>query len=112
MVHEDHVRLLKNGVLGSGSVWADFGSGNGAFALALAELMGAGATIYSLDKNGRSLAETAVSQPIYPLANINLFDSLMPHFLGTSLLSAATLISSSWVASKSRSLVICPTWPR
>jgi len=38
MDHKDHVNLLRNGITNAGGVWADFGSGQGAFTLALAEL--------------------------------------------------------------------------
>ena len=40
MTHEDHVSLLRGGVPGPGGVWADLGSGAGAFTLALADLIG------------------------------------------------------------------------
>ncbi|MEA2501711.1 MAG: hypothetical protein QOD01_1822, partial [Actinomycetota bacterium] len=49
MEHRDHVMLLREGVEGAGKVWADLGSGKGAFTLALADLLGAGAVIHSLD---------------------------------------------------------------
>lgn len=55
MNHTDHVNLLRGGVPGPGGVWADFGSGRGAFTLALAELIGPGGTIYSVDKNRADL---------------------------------------------------------
>jgi ubiquinone/menaquinone biosynthesis C-methylase UbiE len=54
MDHHDHVNLISKGVT-EGGVWADLGSGQGAFTLALAELLGSQGTIYSVDKNGRSL---------------------------------------------------------
>lgn len=57
MDHVDHVALLRAGVPASGGVWADLGSGAGAFTLALADLLGPGATIYSVDKDARSLRE-------------------------------------------------------
>ncbi len=57
MVHQDHVRLLQQGVPGSGGVWADLGSGSGAFTLALAELIGPAGEIYSIDKDARALKE-------------------------------------------------------
>jgi ubiquinone/menaquinone biosynthesis C-methylase UbiE len=50
MEHHDHVRLL-GGVPQPGSVWADFGSGGGAFTLALAECVGSAGAIYSIDKD-------------------------------------------------------------
>jgi SAM-dependent methyltransferase len=53
--HEDHVALIEDGIAGRGGVWADFGSGSGAFTLALADLLGAGAEIYSVDLDRRAL---------------------------------------------------------
>jgi ubiquinone/menaquinone biosynthesis C-methylase UbiE len=55
MEHADHVELLRKGVPGPGGVWADLGSGTGAFTLALAELIGSSGEIYSVDKDGRAL---------------------------------------------------------
>lgn len=53
MDHQDHVILIRAGV--SGSVWADFGSGGGAFTLALAEVLAPDAVIYSIDRDGSAL---------------------------------------------------------
>lgn len=55
MDHPDHVYLLRRGVPGSGGVWADLGAGDGAFTLALADLIGPRGVIYAVDKNGRAL---------------------------------------------------------
>lgn len=55
MNHDEHVALLRGGVPGSGGVWADLGSGAGAFTLALAELIGPDGAIYSVDRDGRAL---------------------------------------------------------
>src|ERR1035437_462248 len=55
MDHRDHVRLLREGVVGSGTIWADFGSGQGAFTLALADLLGPTGSIHTVDRNGRAL---------------------------------------------------------
>ncbi len=57
MNHNDHVRLLRKGVPGPGGVWADLGSGTGAFTLALADLIGETGRIYSVDKDRRALRE-------------------------------------------------------
>ena len=57
MNHEDHLYLLRGGVPGPGGTWADLGSGSGAFTLALADLLGAGGVIYSVDLDRRALAE-------------------------------------------------------
>ena len=57
MNHDDHVRLIRGGMAGSGKVWADLGSGSGAFTLALADLLGAGGRIFSVDRDARALRE-------------------------------------------------------
>ncbi len=57
MQHEDHVALLRGGIAGQGGVWADLGSGTGAFTLALADLIGPTGEIYSVDKDRGSLRE-------------------------------------------------------
>ena len=57
MNHNDHVNLLRNGIPGLGGVWADLGSGSGAFTLALADLIGATGHIYSVDKDRSALRE-------------------------------------------------------
>jgi SAM-dependent methyltransferase len=59
MDHDDHVRLIREGVLGGGRTWADVGSGDGAFTLALADLLGAAGTIYSVDRDRHALARQA-----------------------------------------------------
>lgn len=56
MDHADHVALLAGGVADTGGPWADLGSGTGAFTLALAELLGPGGVIYSVDKDAGALA--------------------------------------------------------
>lgn len=57
MNHNDHVSLLRAGIPQSGGAWADFGSGSGAFTLALRELVGADAEIFSIDKDSARLRE-------------------------------------------------------
>jgi ubiquinone/menaquinone biosynthesis C-methylase UbiE len=57
MNHNDHVNLLRDGVPGQGGIWADLGSGTGAFTLALAELIGASGEIYSVDRESGALRE-------------------------------------------------------
>lgn len=50
MDHTDHVNLLR-GAVSPGGVWADFGSGTGAFTLALAELIGPSGTLHSIERD-------------------------------------------------------------
>ena len=74
MNHSDHVRLLRKGVPEAGGVWADLGSGSGAFTLALADLLGASGYIYSVDKDRRVLREQEQAMR-------SLFPSIMVEFL-------------------------------
>jgi len=53
--HADLVALLKPGVHEKGGRWADLGAGEGAFTLALAELLGPTAHIIAVDKDARAL---------------------------------------------------------
>ena len=55
MNHTDHVNLIRKGITRSGGIWADIGSGDGAFTLALAELLGSTGQIISVDRNGSAL---------------------------------------------------------
>jgi ubiquinone/menaquinone biosynthesis C-methylase UbiE len=55
MEHAEHVNLLCHGIPGPGGVWADFGSGAGAFTLALADLIQPTGMIFSIDRDGSAL---------------------------------------------------------
>src|SRR5260370_26705022 len=57
MNHNDHVNLLQKGIPEKGGIWADLGSGTGAFTLALADLIGPTGQIYTIDKDKRALKE-------------------------------------------------------
>ena len=59
MNHADHVRLLRGGIEARGGIWADLGSGTGAFTLALADLLGVEGVIYSVDRDAAALREQA-----------------------------------------------------
>ncbi|MEP7293440.1 MAG: class I SAM-dependent methyltransferase [Chloroflexota bacterium] len=56
MNHTDHVNLIRPGIQphSTSETWADFGSGGGAFTLALAELLPT-ATLYSIDRDSSAL---------------------------------------------------------
>jgi ubiquinone/menaquinone biosynthesis C-methylase UbiE len=53
--HNDHVDLIRAGV--HGTTWADLGSGTGAFTLALADVLGEAAQIFSVDRERGALDE-------------------------------------------------------
>jgi len=59
MDHRDHVELIRAGVVGAGRTWADLGSGDGAFTLALSELLGQTGTIHSVDSDRHALERQA-----------------------------------------------------
>jgi ubiquinone/menaquinone biosynthesis C-methylase UbiE len=52
--HADHVGLIRAAVEPSGT-WADVGAGEGAFTLALADLLGPGGRIVAIDRDARAL---------------------------------------------------------
>lgn len=55
MNHQDHIYLLKDGITTRDGIWADFGSGRGAFTLALADLLKPDGRIYSIDQDSHAL---------------------------------------------------------
>jgi ubiquinone/menaquinone biosynthesis C-methylase UbiE len=56
--HTDHVGLLRDAVE-PGGTWADIGAGEGAFTLALADLLGPAGRIVAVDRDGRVLRANA-----------------------------------------------------
>lgn len=82
MDHADHVRLIRDGLpaLSPGSpehpsppsIWADLGSGHGAFTLALADLLPPNAEIYSIDRDASALrAQERAMRQHFPHANVH-----------------------------------------
>jgi ubiquinone/menaquinone biosynthesis C-methylase UbiE len=59
MDHADHVGLIRAGVEGAGPRWLELGAGEGAFTLALADLLGAGGEIVALDRDAGALRRLA-----------------------------------------------------
>jgi SAM-dependent methyltransferase len=55
MNHDDHVRLIRGGVEGAGPRWLELGAGEGAFTLALADVLGAGGRILASDRDRRAV---------------------------------------------------------
>src|SRR5438270_8344509 len=76
MNHNDHVFLLRKGVAGPGGTWADFGSGAGAFTLALADLIGPMGQIYSVDRDRGSLrAQEEAMRSRFPKTSITYLNT-------------------------------------
>ena len=55
MDHRDHVALIRDGVTGAGPRWLELGAGEGAFTLALADLLGPSGQIMATDRHARAL---------------------------------------------------------
>lgn len=57
MNHDDHVRLISPGIPRGeiSRTWADMGSGDGAFTLALRDVAGPGVDIWSIDRDAAAL---------------------------------------------------------
>ena len=74
MNHQDHVRLIQDGIPKDSSAWGDFGSGRGAFTLALADILSHKAQIFSVDQDRWALRQQ--KQEIngrFPHTNISYF---------------------------------------
>ena len=59
MNHTDLVGLLRDGVSAKGGRWADLGAGEGAFTMALADLLGPRAHVTAVDRDRGSLRHLA-----------------------------------------------------
>jgi SAM-dependent methyltransferase len=87
--HADLVELIRDGVAGAGTRWADLGAGEGAFTLALAHLLEPSALITAVDRDGRALRQLAARPGIEkmtadftrPLGLIDLDGVLMANSL-------------------------------
>jgi ubiquinone/menaquinone biosynthesis C-methylase UbiE len=53
--HDDHVALIRAGVEGAGPRWLELGAGEGAFTLALADVLGPDAEILAIDRDAGAL---------------------------------------------------------
>ncbi len=56
MDHTDHVALIRAGVELTGPRWLELGAGEGAFTLALADVLGSAGQIVAVDRDRRALA--------------------------------------------------------
>src|SRR4051812_18975191 len=75
MNDQDHINLIKNALPRENGTWADLGSGDGAFTLALADLLPA-SEIYSIDKNSLRLENQKLEfVHRFPNANIHFISA-------------------------------------
>jgi len=76
--HADLVGLIEDGVTERGGRWADLGAGEGAFTLALADLLGPGAHITAVDRDARALRNLASQRFACVKVETNLADFTRP----------------------------------
>ena len=95
MDHNDHIALIRDGIAQPGGVWADFGSGSGAFTLALADLLGPGTQIYSVDKNDTALNQQARAiRSRFPAVEMHYFNADYTNRLGLPPLDGALMANT------------------
>jgi len=95
MNHADHVNLLRDGIPAAGGVWADFGSGGGAFTLALADLLGSSGQIISVDKDANALREQErAMQAQFPQAAVRYLRQDFTHRLDLPPLDGIVMANS------------------
>jgi SAM-dependent methyltransferase len=88
MDHRDHVALLRPAVE-PGGIWADIGAGEGAFTLALADLLGPGGRIVAVDRDDRALRRNeATVRSRFPATELT---TLIADFAGRQPLPLADL---------------------
>src|SRR4051812_44517628 len=85
MTHQDHVKLVQNAIPKTSEIWTALGSGEGAFTLAMVDLLPSESKIYSIDKNSLSLKsqEAAFKQkfPFFTVEFLNLDFTKLPGYL-------------------------------
>lgn len=95
MDHRDHVSLLRPGIPSPGGVWGDFGSGGGAFTLALADLIGPAGQIYSIDNDRSSLREQErVLRKRFPAVTVHYLAADFAHPLDLPLLDGIVMANA------------------
>ncbi len=95
MDHHDHLNLIRGGIANLSGVWADFGSGEGAFTLALADLLGGDAQIHSIDRDATALdQQRAAISARFPAANVTYHAADFTRPLGLPPLDGALMANS------------------
>ena len=92
MNHADLVALLQDAVTERGGRWADLGAGEGAFTLALADLLGPGAHITAVDRDAGALRN--LSSERFPGVNVETKVGDFTRSLGLSNLDGIVMANS------------------
>lgn len=87
--------LIVSGISAPGGRWADLGSGTGIFTRTLRGILGAGAEIYSVDRDGGSLAEQRRSFAVeYPDATVHYMHADFTQLLDLPVLDGILMANS------------------
>ena len=93
MEHADHVELIRDGVVPG--VWAELGSGSGAFTLALADLLGHDGHIVSVDRDRGALrAQRETMDARFPTASVDYVHGDFTRALDLSALEGIVMANS------------------
>jgi SAM-dependent methyltransferase len=104
--HADHVSLLRDGVPGPGGAWVDLGSGRGAFTLALAELVGSGGRIASVDQDGAALRHQGLELAArFPRVPVQFLEADFTRPLGLPPLDGAVMANALHFVRDKRSVL-------
>jgi ubiquinone/menaquinone biosynthesis C-methylase UbiE len=104
MDHADHVALIREGIVPG--VWADLGSGRGAFTLALADLLGPGARIYSVDRDARALhQQRQAMEARFPTAQVTYLQADFSSALELPVLDGVLMANSLHFVRDQRSVL-------
>lgn len=112
MNHNDHVMLLRDGIAagddsGEPPVWADFGSGGGAFTLALADLLGDDATIHSVDRDRGALnAQERAMRARFPATTVQYHQADFTRPLGLPALDGLVIANALHFVRESEKLPV------
>ena len=95
MEHIEHVNLIKKAITAKGGNWADLGSGDGAFTLALRDLAGPDVEIYSVDKDKVRLKNQRKSfDKMFPNTKIHFIEIDFTHPLELPFLDGILMANS------------------
>jgi ubiquinone/menaquinone biosynthesis C-methylase UbiE len=93
MEHHEHVQLILPGI--TGRSWAELGSGRGAFALALAEILGPAGRIYSVDRDPSALGiQQDLLQARFPAVDVTYIHADFTRPLDLPLLDGILMANS------------------
>src|SRR5688500_7290020 len=116
MNHADHVRLVQGALLadergdstGCHGVWADIGSGTGAFTLALAELLGSEGTLYSVDRDAGALRhQQQAIRAQFPSVNVRYLQADFTRPLQLPVLNGIVMANSlHFVSDRNKAAVV------